>query len=497
MYGLYARQSVEKQDSISVESQLEFCRFETKGQDYRTYIDKGFSGKDTHRPGFEALMADIQRGRIQAVVVYKLDRISRSIVDFSNMMETFQSYGVGFISSTEKFDTSTPIGRAMLNLCAVFAQLERETIQKRVSDAYRSRSQKGLYMGGRVPYGFRVEPVRIGGIATSQYRPVEEEIHWIRKMYAFYAQEDASLGDLSRYLQGQGAVNRRQKPFSPARLGELLRNPIYVKADAEVYRFFRDHGVKLLDPPGQYTGERGCYLYQEEQGAKSALVGCQAVLAPHQGIIDGQTWLACRRKLLEHRQGARPEKGKNSWLAGKLICGVCGSSMVVRKKGKTGTRYFICGGKVRHNGCAGPGTVRAQELEEFAFQRIAEKLKETPGIPEENTQNKGKTENAILLQKLELERQIQALASQAVGAGETLMSCLNQKAAVLEREKKQLEKRLGYEKSKASKKYPKGMSVVFSSWNRLSNQEKSKAAACILEEITIDQDGSLELLWRF
>ena len=132
MYGLYARQSVEKQDSISVESQLEFCRFEIKGQAFRTYIDRGFSGKDTRRPGFEALMEDIRRGEIQAVVVYKLDRISRSIVDFSNMME--------------KFDTSTPIGRAMLNLCAVFAQLERETIQKRVTDAYRSRSQKGFYM---------------------------------------------------------------------------------------------------------------------------------------------------------------------------------------------------------------------------------------------------------------------------------------------------------------------------------------------------------------
>ena len=94
MYGLYARQSVEKQDSISVESQLEFCRFEIKGQAFRTYIDRGFSGKDTRRPGFEALMEDIRRGEIQAVVVYKLDRISRSIVDFSNMMEVFQSYGV-------------------------------------------------------------------------------------------------------------------------------------------------------------------------------------------------------------------------------------------------------------------------------------------------------------------------------------------------------------------------------------------------------------------
>ena len=86
---------------------------------------------------------------IAKVVVYKLDRISRSILDFANMMELFQQYNVEFVSSTEKFDTSTPMGRAMLNICIVFAQLERETIQKRVTDAYYSRSQRALRWAGK------------------------------------------------------------------------------------------------------------------------------------------------------------------------------------------------------------------------------------------------------------------------------------------------------------------------------------------------------------
>ena len=150
---LYARQSIEKKDSISVESQLEYCRYETHGGDYIEYTDRGFSGKDMKRPGFERMMADIAEGKVRRVIVYKLDRISRSILDFANMMEVFRKYDVAFISSTEKFDTSTPIGRAMLNICIVFAQLERETIQKRVSDAYHARCRHGLYMGGRVPYG--------------------------------------------------------------------------------------------------------------------------------------------------------------------------------------------------------------------------------------------------------------------------------------------------------------------------------------------------------
>ena len=86
---LYARQSIEKKDSISVESQLEYCRYETHGEACIEYTDKGFSGKDTNRPGFENMMNDIRAGKIKRVIVYKLDRISRSILDFANMMEIF------------------------------------------------------------------------------------------------------------------------------------------------------------------------------------------------------------------------------------------------------------------------------------------------------------------------------------------------------------------------------------------------------------------------
>lgn len=94
------------------------------------------------------MLEDIRQGKISRVIVYKLDRISRSILDFANMMDIFQKYNVEFVSSTERFDTSTPIGRAMLNICIVFAQLERETIQKRVTDAYYSRCKRGFTWAG-------------------------------------------------------------------------------------------------------------------------------------------------------------------------------------------------------------------------------------------------------------------------------------------------------------------------------------------------------------
>ena len=165
---IYARQSVDRADSISIESQIEFCKYELKGGSFREYKDRGYSGKNTTRPQLQQLLADIRRGEVEKVIVYKLDRISRSILDFSNMMELFQQYQVEFVSSTEKFDTSTPMGRAMLNICIVFAQLERETIQKRVCDAYYSRSQKGFHMGGKPPYGYRLE--EMGSIPRSWWR---------------------------------------------------------------------------------------------------------------------------------------------------------------------------------------------------------------------------------------------------------------------------------------------------------------------------------------
>ena len=105
---IYARQSVDRKDSISIESQIGFCKYELKGGSCKVFKDKGYSGKNTDRPEFQKLLGEIRKGRVRRVIVYKLDRISRSILDFANMMELFQEYDVEFVSSTEKFDTSTP-----------------------------------------------------------------------------------------------------------------------------------------------------------------------------------------------------------------------------------------------------------------------------------------------------------------------------------------------------------------------------------------------------
>ena len=378
---LYARQSIEKKDSISVESQLEYCRYETHGEACMEYTDKGFSGKDTNRPGFEKMMNDIRAGKIKRVIVYKLDRISRSILDFANMMEIFQKYHVEFVSSTEKFDTSTPIGRAMLNICIVFAQLERETIQKRVTDAYYARCKRGFYMGGRIPYGYRLTNTVIDNIRTSMYEEVPEESEQLKLIYSMYADTDNSLGDIVRYLNEHQIKNLRGANWNTARISEMLRNPVYVQADIDVYQFFQSQGANIYNPASDFTGYNACYLYKgtvSTSRKQSDLSDKEIVLAPHKGFIPSKTWLACRIRCLNNRQSTKTCKPKNSWLVGKVKCGKCGYALTIRKAKTKWGRYFVCSQSgSRGSNCTGAGcTVYADVLEEYMLGAIKERLSE-------------------------------------------------------------------------------------------------------------------------
>ena len=130
MDAIYARQSIDKKGSLSIEGQIELCRKFTV-DDALVFSDKGFSGKNTKRPAFGELMEAVEAGRVKKIVVYRLDRFSRSLADFSQIWELLRKNNVEFLSVNEQFDTSSPMGRAMLNIVMTFAQLERETTAER------------------------------------------------------------------------------------------------------------------------------------------------------------------------------------------------------------------------------------------------------------------------------------------------------------------------------------------------------------------------------
>mgnify|MGYP004464846333 CR=1 FL=1 len=182
---IYTRQSVDRADSISVESQVEFCKKEVVEREFRVYTDKGYSGKNTDRPAFQRLMGDVEAGLIRRVIIYRLDRISRSVLDFANVVDIFQRHHVDFVSTMEKFDTGTPIGKAMLMIVMIFAQLERETIQQRIADAYASRSRRGFFMGGPAPFGFDLKETVIDGVHTKMFVPNPQEAAIVRQIFPF------------------------------------------------------------------------------------------------------------------------------------------------------------------------------------------------------------------------------------------------------------------------------------------------------------------------
>ena len=285
------------------------------------------------------------------------------------------------------------MGRAMLNICIVFAQLERETIQMRVQDAYVSRSRRGFYMGGRIPYGYKLEPYIIDGKKTSHYVPIPEEAEIVKLIFTLYAEPQTSYGDIVRYLVANNITNSRSKDggWDRCRLAEMIKNPVYVRADLDLYRFYKDQGTILHNSPEDYIGLFGCYLYSDKSAGRKTihLEGQHVVLAPHEGIVPSDIWLRARLKCLNNKQVVKPLKGKNSWLVGKIKCGKCGYALTIRKaKTKIG-RYFICSRRMQTNRCEGVGGIDAGALEAFILSEMKEHVKQfeilsKPGIRPEN-----------------------------------------------------------------------------------------------------------------
>lgn len=498
---IYTRQSLDKLDSISIESQIEFCKYETHGNDYETYIDKGFSGKNTNRPAFTKMMEDIRAGKIKRVIVYKLDRISRSILDFSNMMEVFQEYNIEFVSSTEKFDTSTPIGNAMLNICIVFAQLERETIQRRVADAYCTKSHKGYYMGGRVPYGFQLENTVINGMRTSRFIPKQEEIEVIKLIYELYSDPDVTLGDVLRELIKRDYHKKRGTAWHTARISELLRNPVYVKADADIYNFYASHNANMINPVSDYIGTNGVFLYKGSNGDKKKLkqydlVNRDVVLAPHEGVIDSSTWLKCRLKIMNNRQSARTNKGKRTWLCGKVKCKKCGYAYIVTKSNTKAGRYFQCSGARYAIKCKGSGhTIYADMFEDYIFHEIKKELEKFQYLSEDSAASIIQSDNQTKIRIAEIDKEISTLLSKVVDANKILMNYINARVEELDEEKRWLQTKLANQSMNKPDTEIDKITDYISKWPELSIDDKQKIVDILIKVIYISED-LIEIEWN-
>lgn len=234
---IYTRKSTEEgleQAFNSLDAQREACEAYIRsqaGEGWRTladrYDDGGHSGGTMERPGLNRLLGDIAEGRIDIVVVYKVDRLTRSLSDFARMVEVFDTRNVSFVSVTQAFNTTTSMGRLTLNVLLSFAQFEREVTAERIRDKVLASKQKGLWMGGVVPIGY--------DLVDKKLIPNPEEAFAVNKLFAVYL-EEASIAATRDRANREGLRTKQRsredrpggKPFTAGHLHQLLQNPIYL-----------------------------------------------------------------------------------------------------------------------------------------------------------------------------------------------------------------------------------------------------------------------------
>ena len=505
MLALYARKSVERENSISCETQIEYCRMmirpEERGGKVVTFIDNGYSGGNMNRDGFKKMMGLVRQGKVSKVIVYKLDRMSRSLSDFMNILQEFKENKVEFVSSQEAFDTSSPYGDLIVKILMVFAEFERTSIINRVSQAYLHRSEMGFYMGGRRPYGFQLVPTVIHNVKTKKLDPIPSEAEQVRYLFEVYAQESVSLRRLVDIMNAEGKQPLDGSHWTTAKLSTLLKNPIYVKADSNVYDYYDRHGTEIVTDVSQFTGEFGAQLYghTKHQAGNPDWSDMRLVLLSHPGIVDSDIWLKCQRKLEKNRQITNSYSNTTSWLAGKVVCEPCGHTMttIKGKPGKDGQvrRYFNCTGKSQRV-CHGPKvTIYAEDLENMVYQCIAEKL---AGLKEARySSHKGGGErNDLKLKVKAIEQAEKQLLDTMLAGGfnEDLLTIANQKASQLKRDRLALYERM--EELKNQEDQAGAVVNLAKSWKTADYQRKKAVTMIMIHKILIREDGDAKIIWN-
>ena len=460
---IYARQSVDRKDSISIESQIDFCKYELKGGSCKIFKDKGYSGKNTDRPEFQKLLDEIRKGKVRRVIVYKLDRISRSILDFANMMELFQEYDVEFVSSMEKFDTSTPMGRAMLNICIVFA---------------------------------RLEPTTVEGIRTKMMVPDPAAADHVRLMFEMYAEPGTSFGDISRYFEENDIKVHGKSLFRPF-LSQLLRNPVYAQADLELYEFFKSQGAAVVNDAADFAGTNGCYLYQGrdvKEDKDRSLKDQILVIAPHEGLVSSDTWLKCRKKLMANITFQNGRKARNTWLAGKVKCRKCGYALKVTRN-PSGYEYLRCNKRSDHKGCPGCGTLRKVEFEQFIFTAMGEKFRDFKHLRGGEEKANPKL-TAYQVELAQVEAEIEKLLDTLTGANATLLAYANKKIEELDTRHQKITKAIAdLSVETISRQQIDLLSGYLDDWENISFEDKRKAADGLISSISATSEY-VKIEWK-
>lgn len=496
---IYTRQSVDKKDSISIESQIEICKrklLPSEESNIKIYTDKGFSGKSTNRPGFQGLMDDIRNGHVEKIIVYKVDRISRSLLDFLKMQEVFRQFNIKFVSCLEDFDTSSSTGKMMMNMLMMFAEMEREAIQKRITDNYYSRGERGFYLGGYAPFGYIKIDTILDGKKTYTFKIDTHEAEIVKSIYEDYTYNRKSLNEIARRLNSLGIKTKRNSNWNMQGVSRTLHNPVYVKANTDVYTYLKSRGATMNNQIEDYIGENGCYVYGNAQERKSKFTYLDTdfvTLGLHPGIVDSNLWLLTQNRFKQQRFIGNLGSGKLSWAQGLVKCKYCGFSCYVKKyRNSEHGRvflYFYCRGK-RNGTCKSSKKMLRVEVLEAALENEIhdilrrEKYEDKANLPENDVRlNDLKIEQALV------ESKITALVSQIELASRITMKYINEELERLDIERSRLNGEIvDYQLSTSVLRQSIDIDDVLVNWNSYSIDEKSALAKALVKKIEIDGD---------
>lgn len=455
MIAIYARQSIEKKDSVSIEAQIDRCKSFCDGQDYKIYKDAGYSGKNINRPQFSKLLEDIKRGTIKKVIAYRLDRISRSIADFSQLLIMFDQYNVDFVSATENFDTNSPMGRAMINIVMTFAQLERETIVERVTDNYYFRANNGDWAGGYAPYGYKVgHIIGVDGKRHSILEIDEEKCSIVKRIYDMYINQDISMRKISYELNKESIPTLKGGNWGINAVNSILSRPIYTPATAKIYDYYNSLGTNITNPLENFDGTMTANLYgnakkNNKQKAIRDYDEMYLSLINCVPIISNEDWLRAQKiKGAKKHLAPRTNTSKISFLCGLVKCGVCGDNFVTQGCSRTSGvkyHYLICATKrqLKANICDNK-MIAVPKLEEIVISdmknyfnskditaKINAYIKNNESKDIELINKKEQLENEIIKLNLQIDNLINSIAE----SNEITLKYINKKIEDIEKEK--------------------------------------------------------------
>lgn len=486
---IYARQSVDKEKSESIETQIELCKKREESDNVKEYIDKGLSGKDTDRPALQRLIEEIQLGTVGKVVVYKLDRISRNVQDFYELYNLMNAHGCAFVSVSESFDTSSSMGRAMMGILAVFAQMERENIQLRVKDNIAHRIREGGWGSGRAPFGY--VNVKEGKLATIKPDPNYVEI--IKHLFQMYA-EDTSVS--LRYIYTDYILKNKIAGINGANsVGRILANPVYCVADKNLYNYFKSCGVKFLNDESEWNGTRcACVQRRKRKAIKSAHLNgdLDAYLLNSKGVIDSRTFITVQKRLVQNKSYTTDRTPKSMKELSSIVkCEKCGLA-VLNVSG-----YLYCTGKHRGKNCdamfRGVHLPDVQEKVGDEVQRYFDNINTYRKKKQRNLKN---NQNKILKKQEEIQNLIEVAKAGGAAAkivSEEIEKLQNEISAI------ELKINLGVNETDLIQfRLSKYIDIMTEKivYKKLPDEVKASILKILVNRIVLHEDGSITMDWK-